>query len=123
MKFCVLNETKICDDCGKCNICDLDPNKICDNCCKCIENSDKEYSELNVMHYLNRTDRVDSITDTDFEEWSLENAHYEPSDFLEKVDPKLMSEWEAKLHEEELKELRSKIKTLPTSNARKRNKE
>ena len=35
-KYCLLDETKICDDCGECNICDLDPNKICDNCMKCL---------------------------------------------------------------------------------------
>ena len=36
-KRCVLDETKICDDCGECNVCDLDPNKICDNCMKCVQ--------------------------------------------------------------------------------------
>ena len=36
-KYCVLDETKICDDCGECNVCDLDPNKICDNCMKCVK--------------------------------------------------------------------------------------
>lgn len=122
MKSCILNESKICNDCGNCNVCDLDPNKICDNCCKCIEDNGKEYNELNLSDYLNRTDKTEILSDTEYKEWSLENAHYEPSDFLEKIDPKLLSEWEAKLHEEELKELRSKIKTLPISNARKRNK-
>ena len=36
-KVCVLNENKLCDDCGECNVCDLDPNKICDNCMKCLK--------------------------------------------------------------------------------------
>ena len=36
-KICVLDENKICDDCGECNVCDLDPNKICDNCMKCLQ--------------------------------------------------------------------------------------
>ena len=36
-KVCVLDETKLCDDCGECNVCDLDPNKICDNCMKCLK--------------------------------------------------------------------------------------
>jgi hypothetical protein len=39
--LCVLDENKICDDCGECNRCDLDPNKICDNCCKCIAMEDE----------------------------------------------------------------------------------
>ncbi len=36
VKMCVLDETKVCDDCGECSVCDLDPNKICDNCMKCV---------------------------------------------------------------------------------------
>ena len=36
-KYCVLDETKICDDCGECNVCDLDPNKTCDNCMACLK--------------------------------------------------------------------------------------
>ena len=33
---CILDENKICDDCGECDKCDLDANKVCDNCGKCI---------------------------------------------------------------------------------------
>ena len=36
-RICVLDENKICDDCGQCSLCDLDPNKICDNCMKCLK--------------------------------------------------------------------------------------
>lgn len=36
-KYCVLDESKLCDDCGECNVCDLDPNKICDNCMRCLD--------------------------------------------------------------------------------------
>lgn len=36
-KVCVLDENKLCDDCGECNVCDLDPNKICDNCMQCLK--------------------------------------------------------------------------------------
>ena len=35
-KICVLDEEKICDDCGECSVCDLDAKKQCDNCGKCI---------------------------------------------------------------------------------------
>jgi len=31
-KLCILDEAKICNDCGECSRCDLDPEKICDNC-------------------------------------------------------------------------------------------
>ena len=30
-KVCVLDDSKICDECGDCNRCDLDPNKTCGN--------------------------------------------------------------------------------------------
>ena len=33
---CILDETKICNDCGECELCDLDPSKVCDDCGKCI---------------------------------------------------------------------------------------
>lgn len=36
VKYCVLDENKVCDDCGECSVCDLDPNKICDNCMQCL---------------------------------------------------------------------------------------
>ena len=33
---CILDESKLCNDCGECEVCDLDGNKICNNCGKCI---------------------------------------------------------------------------------------
>ena len=36
-KRCVLDEEKMCNNCGECDKCDLDPNKICDNCGKCLD--------------------------------------------------------------------------------------
>ena len=46
-KMCVLDDRKICDDCGDCNRCDLDPNKICDNCMKCVR-TDAEYNAVEI---------------------------------------------------------------------------
>ena len=46
-KRCVLDEMKICNDCGECQKCDLDPNKICDNCMKCIQ-CDADYSAIEI---------------------------------------------------------------------------
>lgn len=45
-KECVL-EDKICDSCGKCDICDLDDSKICDSCGKCIEENE-EFAEIKI---------------------------------------------------------------------------
>ena len=36
IKMCVLNDRKLCDDCGECDRCDLDPTKKCDNCMRCL---------------------------------------------------------------------------------------
>ena len=33
---CILDENKMCNDCGDCDRCDLDNEKICNNCGKCI---------------------------------------------------------------------------------------
>ena len=46
-KYCVLDEEKICDDCGECSVCDLDPNKICDNCMKCLQTG-ADYNAIEV---------------------------------------------------------------------------
>lgn len=46
-KRCVLDEEKICDECGECDYCDLNPFKKCDNCGKCIESGD-EYREIKI---------------------------------------------------------------------------
>ena len=45
-KICILDDTKICNDCGSFERCDLDPDKRCDNCMKCIQQSDAEYYEI-----------------------------------------------------------------------------
>ena len=36
-KRCVLDDEKMCNNCGECDRCDLDPNKICDTCGKCLD--------------------------------------------------------------------------------------
>lgn len=46
-KKCVLDDRKMCDDCGECDYCDLNPFKICDNCGKCIGEGE-EYRELKI---------------------------------------------------------------------------
>ena len=54
-KICVLDERKVCDECGNCDRCDLDPSKKCNNCMKCVQQSDAEYYEI----------RIDDITKPD----------------------------------------------------------
>ena len=46
-KLCVLDERKICDECGECQKCDLDPDKICDNCMKCVK-SGADYTAIEI---------------------------------------------------------------------------
>jgi len=45
--FCILDEEKVCDQCGECDRCDLDPQKICDNCGKCIAD-DRDYEVIEI---------------------------------------------------------------------------
>lgn len=46
MTICVLNENKICNECGECDRCDLDKNKVCDNCCKCLDAVENDYADI-----------------------------------------------------------------------------
>ena len=65
-KHCVLNEDKICNECGECQKCDLDPDKICDNCMKCI-NSGADYSavEIEAVHAPTDINLDDILQDDD----------------------------------------------------------
>ena len=36
-EICVIDENKICDDCGECSKCLLDPKKKCDSCGDCLK--------------------------------------------------------------------------------------
>ena len=53
-KMCVLDEEKICDDCGECNRCDLNPDKICDNCMKCVR-SGADWNAIEIDEILETT--------------------------------------------------------------------
>lgn len=44
--ICVLDDTKLCNQCQECLKCDLDPSKICDNCCKCLDKKIKDYESI-----------------------------------------------------------------------------
>lgn len=46
---CVLDDGKMCDGCGECEICDLDPNKLCDNCGKCLDIRDDAVIKIDAI--------------------------------------------------------------------------
>ena len=48
MKICVLDHSKICDNCGTCeDRCELDPTKVCDNCFRCLDAmAERPYEEI-----------------------------------------------------------------------------
>ncbi len=48
MKKCVIDDNKICDECGECDFCDLNPFKRCDNCGRCIDDDKAAYRELKI---------------------------------------------------------------------------
>lgn len=54
-KRCVLDEEKMCDDCGDCLRCDLNPDKICDNCMECVRSS-ADYNAIEVDEILESED-------------------------------------------------------------------
>lgn len=94
MKYCVLDKSKICNDCGECLRCDLDPSKQCDNCGKCIQESDPnaEYRSVNYR-----------ISDDEFESDEFDAFLDEPIEIGKpapiEIDPDLVAEWEKRLAE------------------------
>lgn len=54
-KRCVLDDYKVCDNCGECQRCDLDPDKICDNCMKCV-NSGADYNAIEIDEIFDSED-------------------------------------------------------------------
>lgn len=51
IKFCMLEDQKVCDNCLECNVCDINPKKICDNCAKCID-SEVDYKIIEIDEIL-----------------------------------------------------------------------
>ncbi len=47
-RMCLLDDTKVCTDCGECTRCDLNPEKLCDNCMKCLEHSGADYLAIEI---------------------------------------------------------------------------
>lgn len=43
---CILDDTKLCNDCGECDFCDLDAAKPCTNCCRCLDEPDYRGIEI-----------------------------------------------------------------------------
>jgi len=54
-KFCILDEGKLCVDCGECLTCDLDPKKRCDNCMRCVQKSNADYLAIEIDEVFNGT--------------------------------------------------------------------
>ncbi len=95
-KKCILDESKLCDDCGECNRCDLDPNKICDNCCRCIAEKDND-SEFRTV-----TVKCDS-GDAETKQWRIatESELSELDEEIRPIEPdeELTAYWERVLRE------------------------
>ena len=60
IKRCVLDDSKICDECGECDRCDLDPTKICDNCMKCVSTTGADYLAIEIDDIIMGEDAEDS---------------------------------------------------------------
>ena len=108
MKYCILYDGKICNDCGECNRCDLDPNKICDNCGKCIQEPDpnSEFRSINFVasddedgepeyNEMSEEEKLRQAAFDAFLDEPLEIDSPEPLD----IDPELLAIWEQKLAE------------------------
>ena len=47
-KYCVLDEDRLCVNCGDCLVCDIDPEKHCDNCMQCVKKSGADYLSIEI---------------------------------------------------------------------------
>lgn len=98
MKRCVLDDTKLCTDCGDCDRCDLDPNKLCDNCCKCLE-TEQPFASVPVADIV--TEQAGSYLR---EYYSNADDEEEPEIPYDVPDAKLAEEWEERLRTYEERE-------------------
>jgi hypothetical protein len=99
IKYCELDENKICDDCNQCNICDLDDTKTCDSCGKCIDMEDgKDYIEVDIDGVFDENEEAEEyISDmpTTSNEAGVEYFEY---DYIEDI-PELKNEYDQKIFE------------------------
>ncbi len=117
MKRCVLDDNKLCTDCGECNRCDLDPDKICDNCCKCLE-TDQPFARVPVADIVTKQtgaylrEYYSYTEEPDTEEPDREEEDYELPYSM--PDEKLVAEWEERLraYEEQEKQHLPKIRGM-----------
>lgn len=58
-KMCILEDDKVCDDCGQCNMCDLNPEKVCDNCMECLH-SGADYTAIEIDEIIDDSDSEDA---------------------------------------------------------------
>lgn len=94
MKYCVLDKSKICNDCGECFRCDLNPSKQCDNCGKCIQESDPN-AEYRSLNYRISDDELESAGFDAFLDEPIEIGTPAPIE----IDSDLVAEWENRLAE------------------------
>ncbi|OPJ56583.1 hypothetical protein [Clostridium oryzae] len=82
---CILNENKLCNDCGECDICDLDRTKKCDNCGKCMENGNSDYREVLIDNIYETSDAAELDND-DIETDSAKNSDDDENKNYELID-------------------------------------
>ena len=94
MKQCLLDDTKVCMECGECDRCDLDPNKLCDNCCKCIDEWEGNFAQIPVQDVV--TEQTDAYLSEFYDEdEEVESGTLPPP--YDVPDAALLAEWEEKL--------------------------
>lgn len=48
--------SRVCIDCGECDMCDIEEGKHCDDCGKCIENAG-EYRTVDIVAFYKEKDK------------------------------------------------------------------
>ncbi|WP_125153706.1 hypothetical protein [Clostridium rectalis] len=63
---CILNISKACDNCGKCDECDLNPLKVCNNCGKCLNAEGVDLSSIKIDSILEESEELDKENNIEF---------------------------------------------------------
>ncbi|MBE6068169.1 MAG: hypothetical protein E7211_10845 [Clostridium lundense] len=80
--YCIFEETKSCNDCGKCDICDLNPNKICNNCGKCLEKDGFDMRSVTIDGIAQEEEDITDSTEDSF----VGDDDYDATDNTEKIE-------------------------------------
>ncbi|MEK6266134.1 MAG: hypothetical protein N2B06_15385 [Clostridium sp.] len=116
-KNCIFNISKICDNCGECEICELNRSKKCDNCGKCLELEGYDVKAIKIDEVFEHEEieeiLEEDIVDVEVDEMEAVEDKLTDNDEIDKK-PKI-SDYDEFLAEEEILK-QNKDEYIPENN-------